>query len=304
MLSLPHNLQLVDKVEKNIGVHLQGAPLVQSVKLKEKIGADVTLKIESLQKTGSFKMRGALGFFSQIKESGYAGEVVTASDSNMAFAFALAAKIYDRPARIFVSGKIEDEALKTLETYDVAIEKQGSNPDDSQQKARQYCKENDFQFMSPSDNAYLLAGIGISAKEVLAKFPDDKSLGTVVLPIGSGGLAVAVGGLIKQERPNCSIVGVQQENLCDGPPSDKTADILDSVVDEVIDVSNSSIKKAISFLFHEHHIVVESAGALATAALIENKVSVHGRHVLAYVTGGNIASTRLTQLLINKDSAL
>jgi len=304
MFILPHNLALVKKIQSKITPYLNEAPILSSDELKNKIGAAaVHLKIESLQPSGSFKIRGTLAFLTSLKEGGYQGEVVTASDSNHARALALAAQLLGFNARIFLPQTTSESIVSELESLGARIETKGFSLSESSEIAKIFCREEDLQFVPNGGNPMTLAGIASSAQELLSYFALVERIGTIVLPIGSGGLAVGVAGLLKQERPNCYIVGVQSENICESPPTDKTGQLLDDIVDEVVTVSNQNIEKAISFLFHKHHLVAEHAGALAVAALLDDKVSIHARHVTAYVTGGNITAEQLTKNL-SKDLIL
>jgi threonine dehydratase len=297
MPKLPHNLALVEKLKAKTSAYLNQAPVISSAALKEKIGADVQLKIESLQPSGSFKIRGALAFLTGLKDGGYNSEVICASDGNHARATALAAQILKLPSRIFLPQTTEAALIDELKTLGAEVEAIGFSLDESKVKAQSYCEENEKHFVPSGDNPMTLAGVAVSATELLETFSKDQKIGTLVLPVGTGSLALAVGGLLKQEQPNIHVVGVQEEKLCEGPPSEKTGEILDQIIDEVVQVSRASIEKAITFLFQEHHLVVDSAGAMAVAALLDDSPSIHGRQALAYVTGGNLSAEALTKIL-------
>lgn len=299
MPKLPHSLSLVKKMRSKIAPHIQGAPLVASPKLKEKIGTSVNLKIESLQLGGSFKIRGALAFLEGLKEGGYSDGIVTASNGNYGRAVAIAAKLLDFKCQVFMPQTNDKKLMEELESLGAEVVALGFSLDESFNHAQEFCEAQNLHYVPRGDNPMSLAGIASSATEVLEHYRENK-IGTVVLPIGSGALANAIGGTLKEAQPNLHVVGIQNEKICGGPPTQNTGEQLDAIVDEVIQISSKAVEEAMAFLFHEHHIVVEEAGALAVAALLEDEVNIHSRHVLAYVTGGNL-SHELFDKILTKD---
>lgn len=285
-------------------------PLLPADTLSEAVGAQVRLKCESLQRAGSFKIRGAFNFVSQLSDDQVAGGIITYSSGNHAQAVALAGKL--RGLRVVVvmpttAPKVKRDGAERLGA-EVVFE--GTTSVERKERAEKIASEQGLAMVPPFDHRHIIAGQGTVGLEIARDWPD---VDLVLAPIGGGGLASGVAAAVKRMLPSTSVVGVEpagaasmRKALDNGSPAlleaiDTIADGLAPIIagdltfehardlmDDVVTVDDQAIRKATGFLVHRHKLVVEYSGAATTAALLARRVKVDGRRVAAIVSGGNL----------------
>jgi threonine dehydratase len=285
-----------------------------SIFLSEVLGSPVFLKCENLQRTGSYKIRGAYNRLSKLSEEERARGVVAASAGNHAQGVALAARELGIKATIFMPVGVALPKLQATRNYGAEVVLRGHTVDEPLRAAAQFAESTGAVLIPPFDPADVVAGQGTLGLEILDQVPD---LATVVVPIGGGGLISGVASVLKQkfaaEGRTVRIVGVQAENsapyplsLRNGEPTEITIlptiadgiavskpgilnfDIIRSAVDEVVTVSDDDIARAILVLLERAKLVVEPAGAVSVAAILMGLVKSGPGSTVAILSGGNI----------------
>src|SRR6185312_5860439 len=289
-------------------------PMESSIFLSEVLGSPVFLKCENLQRTGSYKIRGAYNRLSKLSEEERARGVVAASAGNHAQGVALAARELGIKATIFMPVGVALPKLQATRNYGAEVVLRGHTVDEPLRAAAQFAESTGAVLIPPFDHADVVAGQGTLGLEILDQVPD---LATVVVPIGGGGLISGVASVLKQkfaaEGRTVRIVGVQAENsapyplsLRNGEPTEITIlptiadgiavskpgilnfDIIRSAVDEVVTVSDDDIARAILVLLERAKLVVEPAGAVSVAAILMGLVKSGPGSTVAILSGGNI----------------
>ena len=289
-------------------------PMESSIFLSEVLGSPVFLKCENLQRTGSYKIRGAYNRLSKLSEEERARGVVAASAGNHAQGVALAARELGIKATIFMPVGVALPKLQATRNYGAEVVLRGHTVDEPLRAAAQFAESTGAVLIPPFDHADVVAGQGTLGLEILDQVPD---LATVVVPIGGGGLISGVASVLKQkfaaEGRTVRVVGVQAENsapyplsLRNGEPTEITIlptiadgiavskpgilnfDIIRSAVDEVVTVSDDDIARAILVLLERAKLVVEPAGAVSVAAILMGLVKSGPGSTVAILSGGNI----------------
>lgn len=288
-------------------------PMETSGYLSAILGAPVHLKCENLQRTGSYKIRGAYNRLSKLTEEEKARGVVAASAGNHAQGVAFAARQLGIKATIFMPVGVALPKLQATRDYGADVILRGHTVAEPLVAAAAYAAETGAILIPPFDHPDIVAGQGTLGLEILDQVPD---LETVVVPIGGGGLISGVASALKQraarEGRHIRVIGVQAANAAAYPPSLEageaievtiTATIADGiavakpgllnfeivrdVVDEVVTVSEDDTARALLVLLERAKLVVEPAGAVAVAAILAGKVAASGPTV-AILSGGNI----------------
>src|SRR5579884_3987270 len=281
-------------------------PVFPSETLSRLAGRPVRLKAENLQRTGSFKIRGAYVKLASLDPEQRAAGVVAASAGNHGQAVAWAARELGAPARIFMPQDSPMAKVDATRNYGAAVELTGAAFEETLATARAYVADTGATFVHPYDDTLVMSGQGTIGLE-LAEQVDE--LETVVIPIGGGGLAAGVSLALRALRPGLRIVGVQAAGTLPGGPGFTIADgiavkhpgeftmaILDDVLDEIVSVGDEEISEAIVLLLERTKLVVEGAGAVGVAALLGGKLGGSGP-VAAILSGGNIDATLLIQVM-------
>jgi threonine dehydratase len=281
-------------------------PVYSSETLSGFAGRQVHLKAENLQRTGSFKVRGAYNRISTLSKEELAAGVVGASAGNHGQAVAWAAREVGARARIFMPQDAPMAKVDATRHYGAEIELAGAAIEDALDGARAYVAQTGATFVHPYEDAYVIAGQGTIGLELAEQVPD---AGTVVIPIGGGGLSSGIALALRAVRPGVRLVGVQAAGtLPDGPgftiadgvavkkPGDLTSSILDRVLDDIVSVTDEEITESIVLLLERSKLVVEGAGAVGLAAILGDKVGGEGS-VVAVLSGGNIDATMLISLM-------
>jgi threonine dehydratase len=300
----------VARARRAIGDVARHTPVLPSATLSERTGTDVLLKAESLQRTGSFKIRGALNKLTALGDACSAG-VVCGSAGNHAQALAFAASIRGVPCEVFMPAEAPIAKVEATAALGAIVRQGGESVHDCLEAAHARAREAGLTFVHPFDDPDVVAGQGTLGLELLEDLPD---LGTVVVPIGGGGLASGVAIAVKSARRDVRVVGVQVEtcaafpgsleaghpvavpaslSIADGiavkRPGDLTLELVREWVDEVVVVPEDDVAEAMVLLLEKAKLVVEGAGAVGAAALLGGQVVPHGTGTTAVVlSGGNV----------------
>ena len=257
--------------------------------LSRTTGGTIALKAENLQRTGSFKLRGALNKLAQL-EPGTKG-VVTASAGNHGQSLAYAARARGLAATIFMPERAALAKIAAARESGAEIFLTGESLDACLQDARAHAEAEGLTFVHPFDDPAVIAGQGTIGLELLEEI---ENLAKVVIPVGGGGLAAGIASAIKATREDVEVVGVR--SLCalaDGiavkHPGKITQPLLDRLLDEIVEVDEDAIAEAIMLLLERTKLVVEGAGAVGVAALRRGAVSPAESGTTALIlSGGNI----------------
>ena len=285
-------------------------PVYASESFQRMTGREVWLKAENLQRTGSFKIRGAANCIALLTEDERAPGVVAASAGNHAQAVAWAARQAGIDATIFMPQDTPVAKLEATQNYGARIEIAGEMFDDAYEAARAYADTTGATFVHPFEDERVIAGQATLGIELADQVPD---VGTVVVPIGGGGLASGVATSVKERRPGVRVVGVQAaacapfagstelgftiaEGIMVKKPGELTASILREKLDDVVTVTDAEISQAIVLLLERTKLVVEGAGAASLAALLNDRVGGEGPVVLV-LSGGNIDPSLLITVM-------
>jgi threonine dehydratase len=282
-------------------------PVFPSETLSRLVGRPVSLKAENLQRTGSFKIRGAYTKLSNLEPERLAAGVVAASAGNHGQAVAWAARELGAPARIFMPQDSPMAKVDATRNYGAEVDLTGPAFEETIETAQAYVEETGATFVHPYEDTLVMSGQGTIGLE-LAEQVDD--LETVVLPIGGGGLASGISIALRAVRPGLRIVGVQAAGtrpggsgytIADGiavkEPGDLTMGILGETLDDIVAVEDEQIAEAIVLLAERTKLVVEGAGAASAAALLGGLVGGGSGPVLALLSGGNIDASLMVQVM-------
>jgi threonine dehydratase len=274
-------------------------PVFRSETLSRLVGREVHLKAENLQRTGSFKIRGAVNKLATLGEAERRAGVVAASAGNHAQAVAWAAREAGLHATIFVPQDAPMAKVEATRGYGAEVRMVGENLEGAVLEAQRLVDETGATLVHPFEDETVVAGQGTIGLEVAEQVPDAE---TVVVPIGGGGLAAGIAAALRSVQPDTKVIGVRATPegfaLADGiavkQPGTLTGPLLDDLLDDVVDVSAVDIAQAIVLLLERTKLVVEGAGAVGIAALLEGKIP-GDRPAVAVLSGGNIdASTLIT----------
>ena len=294
------------------------SPLIPADAISERIGAHVRLKCENLQRAGSFKIRGAFNFISQLSDDQVSAGIITYSSGNHAQAVALAGKL--RGLRVVVvmpttAPKVKRDGAERLGA-EVVFE--GTTSIERRVRAEEIAEREDLVIVPPFDHRHIIAGQGTVGLEIARDWAD---VDIVLAPIGGGGLASGVAAAVKRMLPSAKVIGVEpvgaasmRNALDNGSPTllheiDTIADGLAPVIageltfehardliDDVVLVDDEAIRAATEVLVGRQKLIVEYSGAATTAALLSGKVDVKGGRVAAVISGGNLDPSILASL--------
>ncbi|MBE3589742.1 MAG: threonine ammonia-lyase [Firmicutes bacterium] len=293
-------------------------PVLRVRSLEQVAGRPLFLKMENMQRTGSFKIRGAYNKISRLSEEERARGVVAASAGNHAQGVALAAaQVGTRAVIVMPQGAALPKVMATR-GYGAEVVLHGDTYDAAYQRAREIERERGLVYVHAFNDPAIIAGQGTVALEILEDVPDADA---VVVPIGGGGLISGVAVAVKALRPGARVIGVQAEGaaavyesrragrpvelervrtVADGlaikRPEELTLKLIERYVDDIVLVSEDSIARAIMLLAERAKAVVEGAGAVALAAVLSGRVPPAERTVLV-VSGGNIDLIQLARVI-------
>jgi len=276
-------------------------PVYGSETFSRLTGARVWLKAENLQRTGSFKIRGAVNKISQLGEAERAAGVIAASAGNHGQAVAWAARALGIRATIFMPQDAPMAKVEATRHYGADTVLSGAMFDDALAAATARAEETGATFVHAFEDPQVIAGQGTIGLELAEQLPDAQ---TFLVPIGGGGLAAGIAIVLRAQRPGVRIVGVQagktgRGTIADGiavkHPGELTMSILDGLLDDIVHVEDDAIAEAITLLLERSKLVVEGAGAASVAALLHGEA--RGEDVCALLSGGNIDATLLVSVV-------
>ena len=295
------------------------SPLIHSSYFSRELGAEVFLKLENLQETGSFKVRGAYNRLSYITAEERGRGVIAASAGNHAQGVAWASKRLGIRATIVMPENASIRKLLSVKEYGAEVVLVGSHLSDALTHAVQLAKETGKIFIPPFDDPLVVAGQGTVALELSPFIEEDTA---IIVPVGGGGLISGIAIAARAIAPRTRIIGVQTEScpsairslekkaptsvdightLADGiavnRPSDLTFTVIQRLVDEVIEVEEEGIAGAILNLLEKANVVSEGAGAVPLAALMENRLSKKAKRYVLIISGGNIEINTIDRIL-------
>ena len=276
-------------------------PIYLSETFSRRVGREVRLKAENLQRTGAFKVRGAVNKLTTLSPEERAAGVVAASAGNHGQAVAWAARQLGIRATIFVPVTAPMAKIDACRNYGAVTEMAGEDFEDALDAAIAYVEETGGTFIHPYEDQLVVAGQGTIGLELLDQEPD---VGTVLIPIGGGGLALGIATALRALKPEVRIVGVRAGvdgyTIADGiavkVPSDFTMPLLEDLLDDIVAVTDEQISEAIVLLLERAKLVVEGAGAVGVAALLAGKDGGTGTAV-PILSGGNIDPTMLISVM-------
>ncbi len=297
-------------------------PVERSTSLEAMTGAaEVRLKLEHLQWTGSFKTRGAYNKISRCLEAGDLQQVVAASAGNHAQGVALAATTLGVDSTVVMPTTAPQTKIDATRGYGATVELVGQDFQAATRYAQKMAADSEAEFVHAFDDPAIIAGQGTLGLEMAAAFPDAD---TVVVPIGGGGLISGIATAFADRSPETKIVGVQAtgaatvadslekgapktlesvdtiaDGIATGGVSELTLSIIERHVDEIVTVTNGEIAEAVLLLMERAKQVVEGAGAAAVAAIRSNALAVDGERVMPLLCGGNLDMTMLRAILIH-----
>jgi threonine dehydratase len=277
-------------------------PVYPSETLSRLVGREVKLKAENLQRTGSFKIRGAYNRISTLA----ADEVVAASAGNHGQAVAWAAREIGARARVFMPQDAPMAKVEATRHYGASVELTGAALEGCIDAATAYVQSTGATFVHPFEDPVVIAGQGTIGLELAEQVED---IDTVLIPIGGGGLASGISLALRSVKPGVRLVGVQAEGtlpggsgytIADGiavkKPGELTMSILDDVLDDIVSVTDDQITEAMVLILERTKLVVEGAGAVGVAALLSGRVDGSGC-VVPILSGGNIDATLLISVM-------
>ena len=291
----------IETARRRVSAHARVTPVHGSETLSRLCGRKVWLKAENLQRTGSFKIRGAVNKLTELGEAERAGGVIAASAGNHGQAVAWAARELGIHATVFMPQDAPMAKVEATRAYGAETVLTGAMFDDALAEATARAEETGATFVHAFEDPAVIAGQGTIGLELADQVPAAK---TFVLPIGGGGVAAGIAIALRALRPSVRIVGVQAGKtrgvtIADGiavkHPGALTMSILDELLDDVVHVEDEEIAEAITLLLERSKLVVEGAGAASMAALLAGKVV--GDDACALLSGGNIDPTLLISVV-------
>ena len=314
-------LQDIQKARETIKNIVKKTDILESIKLSEMTGANIFYKCENLQKTGSFKIRGACNKIANLTEEEKSKGVIASSAGNHAQGVALGAKMNGINATIVMPSTAPLSKVTATKSYGANVILEGIVYDDAYAKAVELQKETGATFLHPFNDKYVIAGQGTISLEIFEQM--NNQVDTIICPIGGGGIIAGVAVGAKALNPNVKIVGVQTANIpsmhesmkagkvttafrgtsvADGisvkTVGELTFNIVKDLVDEVVLVEEEEISQGLLFLMENQKVVSEGSGAVTTAAILSGKYKPKvNENVVCIISGGNIDVNTLNRII-------
>lgn len=306
---------------RRLSPHLTPTPLRASEWLSGATGGDIRLKLETLQPSGSFKIRGALNALLAAASRGDScARVVTASAGNHGRALAWAAKAVGVEAIVYTPSTAPDTKKAGIRALGATLHDEAADYDAAEREGRAAANRQGLPFVSPYNDPDVIAGAGTIGLELADTLPDAD---VIVVPLGGGGLASGVGLAARAAMPHARIIGVEveastaftaarafgrivhiepRETLADGLAGNLedgsiTFPLVQQVVDDIVVITEGELRDAMRRLLADEHLVVEGAGAAATAAVLSGRLPVRDRRVAVMLTGANVDAAVIRELL-------
>ncbi|MCX6777978.1 MAG: threonine/serine dehydratase, partial [Candidatus Micrarchaeota archaeon] len=317
-------MRITDVINANkaIGRDIGKTPLKLSRFFSSMCGGTVYLKLENMQVTSSFKIRGASNRMLHLTENEKRKGVITASAGNHAQAVAIVAKKLNLKAKIIVPKTTPMKKINKISRYGVDLILYGASYDEAEQKAIRMAIDEGITYISPYNDELVIAGQGTIGLEIL---DDLKKVDVVLVPVGGGGLISGIGFAVKHKSPNTKILGVQSEaspvmhdslkagkiietevagSIADGlsggiEKGSITFEMVQKYADEVLLVKEKTIREAIKLLWEHEKQIAEGAGAVGLAAILENKERFKNKICVVIISGGNIDDSLFHEIISN-----
>jgi threonine dehydratase len=319
---MPTNLIALDEIRAardRIGSTALVTPTLHSTSFSRMTGRDVLFKAENLQRTGSFKIRGAMNVVSQLDDTARAAGVVAASAGNHAQGVALAAQSSGVPATVFMPETAPLPKVQATREYGAEIRLTGTSLEDAVVEARRYAETSGGRFIHPYDDRTIVIGQGTLGIEVAEQVPE---AGTVVIPVGGGGLMAGSAAALKALRPGVRIVGVEistaatyalsrkrgiptsvppRPTVADGiavhEPSELAFRHIEAFVDDLVTVDDPQAMQAVALLLERAKLMVEASGGVGLAALLAGEFDGAPDPITIVLSGGNIDLLLLNRVI-------
>ena len=317
MTNLP-TLQNVIEAQQRISNHITRTPLHHYPALDELLGAKVYVKHENHQLLGAFKMRGALNVVSQLTEEEKRNGVISASTGNFGQGIAYAARLLGVKARVIMPNNSNPDKIKSMKRLGAEVLFHGNDFDDALGHAKKLSDEQSYRYIHSANEPGLIPGVGTYTLEIIEDLPDVE---IIIVPIGGGSGACGACIVAKSINPEIKVYGVQAENapaaylswkkgrLVESPMETEaeglatrsgyewTQNILQSMLDDFILVSENQMEKAVVMHLEKTHNLTEHAGAASLAAAVKIKNKLKGKNVALVMSGSNITITQLKSAL-------
>lgn len=314
------NLQAIYLAQHTIAPLARRTPLIRSV------GLGVYLKLETLQPTGAFKVRGAANKILSLSEQARAAGVITVSTGNHGRAVAYVAHQLGIPATICISELVPHNKVEALQALNAEVVIHGKSQDEAGIRATEIQQERDLHLIHPFDDPHIIAGQGTIGLELLQDLPQ---IDTVLVPLSGGGLISGIAFALKTANPNIRVIGISMErgpamyhSLQAGKPVEveEQPSLADSLgggigldnrftfalvkkyVDEVVLLTEEEIADGMLYTMREEHLIVEGAGAIGVAAILHHKIQNLGEQVALIISGGNADVGRLMDMGVKHGS--
>ncbi len=305
------------KAKERLNGFVHRTPLQLSSTFSQMAGCAVYMKMENMQKTGAFKIRGAFNKTALLSREERSRGIVTASAGNHAQGVASAAAKYGVSATVVMPESAPESKIRATEGYGAKVVLHGRNYDEAYTMAMSIADRQGATFIHAFDDPDVIAGQGTIGLEILEDLP---SVGAIVVPVGGGGLIGGIAVAAKSVNPAVRIIGVQPEgaesaylswkfgelrsidnpvSIADGllvkKPGTLPFALMKRHVDEFVTVSDTDIKRAMRLLLERCKMLVEGAGAASLAALLSGRLSLQGSSVALVISGGNVDLANLTK---------
>ncbi len=313
------DLQAIQQAAARLEGVVRRTPVLHSHRLSERLGCEVYLKLENLQITGAFKLRGAVNCIAQLSAEERRRGVITASAGNHAQGVAAAAQAAGIRATIVMPEPTPVLKVEATASYGAEIILHGADFDQAQEEALRLSRDRGMVFVHPFDDDRVIAGQGTIGLEILDQLPEVDCL---LVPVGGGGLISGIATAVRALRPEVTLIGVQAENapalylscqveeltraevvgtlaegIAVGQPCARTFAIIRRHVERIVTVGERAIARAILELLEHHKLVAEGAGATPVAALETLGEAWRGRTLCLVISGGNVDVTTLSKVI-------
>ncbi len=318
-LSQPLTLSQIKEALLRIRPLVHKTPLQSCRTLSEMSGKNVYLKLENMQKTGSFKLRGAANMIYGLQAKDAGRGIICASAGNHAQGVAWAAKARNIPAVVVMPSHAPHAKVRATEAYGAKVYLYGASYDDAYAYALQMQQQEQMKFIHAFDDEAVMAGQGTIALEIMAKLFD---VDAIVAPVGGGGLLAGIAVAVKEHNPKIKVIGVQAagaaamaqslkqgsiiglntvQTIADGiavkRPGDLTFQYIKKYVDDIVTVTDEEIQEGMLYLLERGKLTAEGAGAAGVAALLAQKLRVTTKNMAVLVSGGNVDPLLLSSII-------
>jgi len=317
------NLQKFQEARERIKKYIQKTPCLPFQDLSEEVGLNIYMKLESLQITGGFKLRGNLNKLLSMGKEKLPNGVVTASSGNHGLGLSYSARLLDIKATVVVPETTPKNKVDKLRDYGAEVILAGAHYDEAVKRVKKIVEETGALYVPSFDDPDIIAGNGTIGLEISEDVSD---VALYICPIGGGGGISGSGLALKALNPNLKIIGVEAagaasmkasleagkpvqlsevktgaEGIAVSKPGELPFEIVKNLVDEIVTVSEEEMKEALRYLVGKGKVVPELAGTAGIAALLAGKIIPENAPVVSVITGGNIDIQFLGSILTGKE---